>query len=121
MRRALASLLLALLSFPLIAPLLLANTASDLPSCCRRNGKHRCAMADADGPVGTPDTTALMAGQPKCPLFPKAQVVPADSKSLVNGALRVGAPLLLTLTISMPDDHRPRIAFRDSVRKRGPP
>jgi hypothetical protein len=45
MRRALASVLSVLLSFPLIAPLILANTDSDLPACCRRNGQHHCSAS----------------------------------------------------------------------------
>jgi hypothetical protein len=122
MRRALASLLLAILSFPLIVPVLLANTTSDLPACCRRNGKHRCAMKDMSGPDGMPDGPALNASKPKCPLFPKAQVGPSCSKTiLISSARRVGAPHLVTVTTARPDDRRPRIAFRDSIRKRGPP
>jgi hypothetical protein len=122
MRRVLASLLLAILSFPLIAQILLANTASDLPSCCRRDGKHHCHMEDMGGSEHTPDGPALKATQPKCPLFPKTQVVPVYSKTmLITRALRVGTPHLVNLTIARADDHGPRIAFRDSVRKRGPP
>jgi hypothetical protein len=46
MRRAPAALLLLLLSLPLIAPLLVsAPDESQLPACCRRDGKHHCAMA----------------------------------------------------------------------------
>jgi len=54
-----ATLLLVAFSFPLIGPALFASDAqSNLPSCCRREGKHHCGMAsmaarDADptGPV----------------------------------------------------------------------
>ena len=46
MRRALAILLVTVFSLPLIAPAL-ASTPDDsqLPACCRRGGKHHCAMA----------------------------------------------------------------------------
>ena len=122
MRRAFASLLLAVFSFPLIAQSLLANAVSELPSCCRRSGKHRCAMAEKSGRVATPDGPALTAAQPKCPLFPAAQAVPAHSKTiLLSGVPGVGAPNLFSRTTARPDDRRPRIVLRDPVRKRGPP
>jgi hypothetical protein len=54
MRRALSLLLLAVLSFPLIAPALLARNSADLPKCCRRDGKHHCGMDDQDGTAGSP-------------------------------------------------------------------
>ncbi|MGC2638737.1 MAG: hypothetical protein WA294_16255 [Acidobacteriaceae bacterium] len=45
MRRALALLLLVGFSFPLIAPLFTSGPdEASLPACCRRNGKHHCAM-----------------------------------------------------------------------------
>jgi hypothetical protein len=74
MRRTVASLLLGLVSFPLIAPLLLADTDSDLPACCRRDGKHHCSMGL--GSVGSAETSmtdressgpAVNPIRPKCP------------------------------------------------------
>ena len=39
-------LLLALFSFSLISPAVLASDAdSKLPACCKRNGKHHCDAA----------------------------------------------------------------------------
>jgi hypothetical protein len=122
MRRPLASLLVALLSFPLIAQLLLANTASELPTCCLRTGKHHCAGADLNGKAEAPNGPSLQAIQPRCPLFPKGPVVPAFSKSMVPSVgPRALAPHLVGSTgVRLPDD-RPRNASRGSVRKRGPP
>lgn len=121
MRRARASLLTALVSFPLIGPVLFANTGSDLPTCCRRNGKHRCAMPDI-GAVKTPVGPALRVIQPKCPLFLKAGIVPAFSKTVLLGvAPRASAPRLFSLTTARTDDRRPRVFLRGSVQKRGPP
>lgn len=70
MRRAPASLLLAVIGLPLITPLLLADARSQLPACCRRDGKHHCAMAamiahTAEGP-------GFAVSAARCPLFPKA-------------------------------------------------
>jgi hypothetical protein len=45
-RRLLAISLLLLFSFPLVSPLLAlsANPETNLPACCRRDGKHHCQM-----------------------------------------------------------------------------
>jgi hypothetical protein len=46
MRRILAITLFAVLALPAILPLAFApaNSESLLPACCRRDGKHHCAM-----------------------------------------------------------------------------
>ena len=72
MRRALAALLVALFHFPLaydalIGPLLLADDHSNLPACCRRDGKHRCAMAD--------DSASPSWQATRCPLYPSNAAV----------------------------------------------
>jgi hypothetical protein len=116
MRHTLASLVLALVSFPLIAPMLLANAASNLPACCRRNGQHHCAMADGDAGAG------LRANQPKCPFFPKAGAVPAITKIILLGtAPRASAPYFSGVAIATPDRQLVCIAWRDCLRQRGPP
>jgi hypothetical protein len=46
MRRWFASLLVLVFSLPLIAPALASAPGdSQLPACCRRGGKHQCAMS----------------------------------------------------------------------------
>jgi hypothetical protein len=68
MRRAVASLLLAMFSFPLIAAALYAGEAASVPACCRRSGKHHCEMAEtssaSDGPTVTPTKCASWPGVP---------------------------------------------------------
>jgi hypothetical protein len=116
MRHTLASLVMVLVSFPLIAPLLLANAASGLPACCLRSGKHHCTLAEVDASPG------LRANQPKCPLFPKAGAVPAFSKIVLFGAAPVAsAPPFAGAAIARGDGRIVPIVLRDSVRKRGPP
>jgi hypothetical protein len=66
-RRALATLLLAVFSFSLISPAVFAARPDDnLPACCRRAGKHHCSSttpAESSGP-------ALKAAA--CPSWPGA-------------------------------------------------
>ena len=122
MRRALAFLLAALFSFELIGPVLSASAAPELPACCRRNGKHHCAMANMGEPSAMPADPSVKTLQPRCPFFPKVDVVPGCSIILVFGVLPVvGAPNLLGWTTVAPEDHRSLAALRGPVRKRGPP
>lgn len=69
MRRAPAALLLLLLSYPLIAPLFASGPdESQLPACCRRNGKHHCAMYMAMGLSYVPPRFVVVSE--KCPYSP---------------------------------------------------
>ena len=122
MRRALAILLAVLFSFELIAPALLAGAAPDLPACCRRNGKHHCAMADMDGAEGTPSGSTVKAIESKCPFFPKTAAVPGYSKTIFRIVAPVaGAPVLMGSAAAEPDDNLSHTALHGPVRKRGPP
>jgi hypothetical protein len=69
MRRALAATLVVIFSLPLIAPLLASTPAeSQLPACCRRNGKHHCAMSMEMGNLPSHYRTV----SEKCPFSPLA-------------------------------------------------
>ena len=117
--RSLASLLIAAFSFPLIAAVTLADTASKLPACCRRNGKHHCAISTGGTPADGP---AVTASQTKCPLFPGTSVVPVGSKTILLSAVqRVGAQPLCGFTSADSSHHPPHIASRGAIQKRGPP
>ncbi|MGA2118622.1 MAG: hypothetical protein ABSH56_28180 [Bryobacteraceae bacterium] len=118
MRRTLASILVALFSFPLIAPLL-ADTDSTLPACCRRNGKHHCSMMS----MGSPSPgLAVRTIQPKCPCYPAANTVPAKP----NVALLSISPAVFALLFSRPAGQVRttagyRITLSRSRHVRGPP
>lgn len=122
MRRVWASLLVAVFSLPLIAPILLANTASDSPACCRRNGKHRCAMADMADQGHALAGLAVKAIQPKCPLFPNAGNLAVSFHTVLPGSssdFRVR--LVFRSANRKTNENISQIALRGSVRKRGPP
>lgn len=119
MRRALAFLLVALFGISLVPPAAFASDAeSKLPACCRRNGKHHCAMA-----VGHAETTPGPAVQAaRCPLFPATPAVPAHetavvsavSLALFHGLAVWSAPIEASETLSL-------ISYSQAGQKRGPP
>jgi hypothetical protein len=118
MRRTLASILLTLLSFPLIAPLL-ANTDSSLPTCCRRNGKHHCSMMSMGSPSPGPAVRTI---QPKCPYYPAANTIPGEPAVALLGI----SPAVFPLLFSRPAGQARaaagyRISFSRSRQMRGPP
>jgi hypothetical protein len=120
MRRALASLLLAVFSFPLIAPALFADSESQLPECCRRNGKHHCAMTTEE-PASTTGVS-FRSNQARCPLYPGALSAPAGDYVAI---LRTSGALCAAI-VSHPSVHAQteagyRISFGRSAQKRGPP
>jgi hypothetical protein len=117
MRRALASFLLALFSFPLILPILRADADSMLPSCCRRAGKHHCAL---DSQPSTQEGIDPI--QPKCSNYPATIAVYGNW----NIAFFKNAPSIRTSLVGYPSveartETQYRVSFSRSRQKRGPP
>jgi hypothetical protein len=119
MRRIPAMLLMALFSFWLIGPAVFASGAdSNLPECCRRGGKHHCAMTD--GAADSSSGPALLAA--RCCLFPQAPAVPLSRTATLPGSSRATfvsfisrrAPRPQTLALR-------RISYSREGQKRGPP
>jgi hypothetical protein len=116
-RRLLAALLLALFGFSFVSPLVLASDSdSKLPACCRRLGKHHCAVLEtssSSGPVfrATP-----------CSVFPGAQIVPARIGAAINQFRASVLPLNFSPQAIMRHDNGACSApFSGSHQKRGPP
>jgi hypothetical protein len=124
MRRAPAILLVFLFSFSLIGPALFVDAESDLPACCRRDGKHHCGMAGdmaaamADAPLSGPAADALRL---KCPFYPIGATLPEIGPALVVASPGTG----LSVVHQIPDAAQAKDGYRishfDSHRKRGPP
>ncbi|MDR3701248.1 MAG: hypothetical protein P4L56_16495 [Candidatus Sulfopaludibacter sp.] len=115
MRRALASLLLVLFSFSLIAPALRADAGPDLPACCRRDGKHHCAMGSGNA------AGALVFGA-RCPSYPGSAAYPAGA----NVAVVKSSAAVFAAPASYPASQRHTVAWHciapgRSHQKRGPP
>lgn len=115
-------LLLLAIGFSLIGPLLLAASAEDdLPACCRRDGKHRCAMRSSSA---TLSEAVLRAPQSRCPQCPNG------SQSFAASKLDAAAPVLLTQAAELVSTLRDpaaeaqtayRISDIRTAQKRGPP
>lgn len=119
MRRALASLLLALLTSPVIVPILQAQTASNLPACCRLTGKHHCSMGAVEESSSSP---AARPAQPKCCYYPAAISVCAQSSVALPGGCQAiyGSPCSQSAT-QAPVETRRSVLFIRSRQQRGPP
>lgn len=119
MRRALAMLLLAAFSFPLIAPALAAAPdESSLPMCCRRNGAHHCAMADMT--VAVPSRYQSVGARcPCCPFGHVALMLPhafAPLSATPTAALSTGPA-----TLVRDAEAGYRVSADRNRQKRGPP
>jgi len=117
-RRIFAILLMALLSFPLIGPALLASDAdSKLPTCCRRNGSHHCSIIARQSHAAGP---AIETG--RCLSFPVATAFPGNQT--------LSSPVILEAIVGGLISHPAspaqaealcRISYSRAGQKRGPP
>jgi hypothetical protein len=94
---------------------------SSLPACCRRNGKHHCAMIQMM--EDDPGTTQASAPSEKCPFFPHTwQATQVENHFIAPGV----AGVVHVALQSQPACHAQieaqlRISFDRSRQKRGPP
>jgi hypothetical protein len=117
MRRIFASLLLAVFSFPLIAPAMLASAESSLPACCRRNGKHGCAMPSAAASTGAVSLLAT-----RCSMFPSGSPAPAAGfVAVLRSSDAIFAAIVSHPAIHVQTEAIGRVSFSRASQKRGPP
>jgi hypothetical protein len=119
MRRGVSIALLSLFSWILIAPLFASDSDAGLPACCRRNGKHHCAMRMAFDEQSQRIHISLV--EEKCPYTPLAAVAvhgtvyqPACAKLFFAEIVRHPAMAPQTNALW-------RICFSRARQKRGPP
>jgi hypothetical protein len=120
MPRASAILLLALFGFLLISPAVVADANSNLPACCRKDGKHHCSMTSPD--ESEESGGALQSVRSKCPMFPGSAAAPAHS----SAAAARPTDLFFASLVGHPAAHAQtdapyRVSFSRSLHKRGPP
>jgi len=122
MRRVAAILLLSLLSYSLIGPALFADPESNLPACCRRNGKHHCSMMDGDMAATPASGTVADAQRMKCPLFPTGgAVLPHSDVALLGGSQPTGISLACHVAVPVNAESGYRVSLDGAHPKRGPP
>lgn len=119
MRRGLAILLVALFSFSPIAPAVFASDGdSRLPACCRRGGKHGCAMM-ASQPA-SPSGHAVQAAP--CRFFPLAKAIsPGRTVSLPPASQAMVAGLLSHPISRSQAESVYRIPYHRAGQQRAPP
>lgn len=112
MRRILASLLLALVGFSLIAPALFASDAdAKLPACCRRNGKHHCTQTTGSGFHAA-----------RCADFPSIAAIPSNQTAALPELFEATfAALIAQPTRTSRLEVRSLISYSQAGQKRGPP
>ena len=75
MRRVWATLLIAVLGFPLIAQAAFGPSGDEtLPPCCRRNGKHHCSMMAS----ASDSSAGVVMRASRCPAFPTVRLAPGN-------------------------------------------
>jgi len=117
MRRALALLLLAVLSFPLIAAPLFVEALPGVPACCRRSGQHHCEAAGTGSANNSPAATSA-----RCPSWPGPAIASRQLKApLPAVAVQTSSPLLSQPGLFTSHARPFRAAVKDSIKKRGPP
>jgi hypothetical protein len=110
MRRVSASLLLALLTFGFALPLLLGQPNA-IPACCRRDGKHHCAMS--------PKGAGFRSNATDCPYRSLGAVITPSTALKVSSSV-LSISLYSQFHIHLTPTTIARRAF-DNTQKRGPP
>ena len=121
--RAVCVVLIAFFLLPLFIPFLNLAFESTLPACCRRDGKHQCAMsASFRQPVlSTSSEPVVRALIPTCP-YRSRLLMPTVSRAVFAPSTpALSVPVVLHSTLGLETILLARISeFRGHL-KRGPP
>jgi len=118
-KRLLAISLLLLFSFLLVSPLLASDAVdASLPACCRRAGKHHCAMSMDTG--SQPGKSFSIVAE-KCPCTPATTTAFHLSAFAPPADDAIFAGLTSHPAIHAQTEARYRISFDRARQKRGPP
>jgi len=119
--RIIAAALLLVFAGNTALPALFADPESNLPACCRRDGKHHCAMMDMAG-MAQDDGEAYWKSAPqKCGQFPKAGASLCSAKTGPQRTSETGRVVSNDPTVVAQTEVFYRISHSRSREKRGPP
>jgi hypothetical protein len=119
MRRILATSLMMMFSWMLIAPFFAPDADATLPSCCRRNGKHHCMVRTMEDLSGRQRGVTNVSE--KCPYFPVSSVAVHAPTYSPGNAEAFFAEVLSHPALAPQAEALQRISFTRSRQKRGPP
>jgi len=118
-RRVLSISMLLLFSFSLISPLIGSDAVeANLPACCRRGGKHHCALL-SESLSKQGKSIGIIAEE--CPFTPAVPAVAHFSAIVPPIGDAVFAGLISHPAIHPQTAAKYRISFDRSRQKRGPP
>lgn len=123
MQRLCALLLISCLNASLMLPLWLSEAASQVPECCRRTGRHKCAMqmAASRANVSTTDPSEPDIAA-RCPFANATHAEAVIPSSWLPAPAQVYFGVLLSHAAAQAQtEARFRCSFLRACQKRGPP
>ena len=121
-RRLIAILSLALLGLPFVHPLvaLTVKSETNLPACCRHNGKHHCVMSMAERSQHASRNPQFTAPIETCPYSPAA-VAATHGNTFAPPLQAIFAAVVAHPATAAQTESKLRISLNRSRQKRGPP
>jgi hypothetical protein len=94
---------------------------SRLPACCRRNGKHHCAMGSEASQAAHSSSEATVSALDSCPFMPHALTSLAPSFAAIGASAAKSSTLASELRVEHGVGPAAQMSDRRSWPKRGPP
>jgi hypothetical protein len=113
--------LLVMLAGDSVLPALLAGGESDLPACCRRDGKHHCAMLEMLDKQQDSAGPAWKTAASKCPMFPRNSRASFTSQATPPPAAGFGGLISSPSAVKAQTEVLFHISHSRTRQKRGPP
>jgi len=122
-RKLIAIALLAVFGLPSASSLfaLTPRSESNLPACCRRDGKHHCAMSMAEQSGLLSDRSSFSSPLDKCPHCPAAILSAHHPVDFVPSRQAIYAALVSHPALAVQAECKRRISLDRARSKRGPP
>jgi hypothetical protein len=115
----LAISMLLLLGLPLAGPLFMPDMAeASIPACCRRGGKHHCAMSEG---MAQQQEHAISVMAEKCPYAPAVAPVFHLTTFAPSTDTAIFAEVVSHPAVHAQTEARHRVSFDRARQKRGPP